>query len=110
MNLSGLRKSSPDHIEILGRLLVAAGDIAKDTSLGFDDGVRIVINDGKVRGAFLFYFLYSIHVCCVYVCVCVCVFVWIRRTRRPFLYIIIIANMMLYHTGNCIFHHFLLCE
>ena len=48
MNLSGLRKSSPDHVEILGRLLVAAGDIAKDKSLGFDEGARIVINDGKV--------------------------------------------------------------
>lgn len=49
MNLSGLRKASADHVEILGRLLVAAGEIAKDKSLGFDDGARIVINDGKVR-------------------------------------------------------------
>ena len=48
MNLSGLRKSSPDHVEILGQLLVAAGDIAKDESLGFGEGARIVINDGKV--------------------------------------------------------------
>ncbi len=48
MNLSGLRKASADHVEILGRLLVAAGEIAKDKSLGFNDGARIVINDGKV--------------------------------------------------------------
>lgn len=48
MNLTGLRKSSPDHIDILGRLLVAAGEIAKDKSLGFGDGARVVINDGKV--------------------------------------------------------------
>ena len=48
MNLTGLRKSSPDHIEILGRLLVAAGEVAKDKSLGFGEGARIVINDGKV--------------------------------------------------------------
>ncbi len=52
MNLTRLRKSSPDHIEILGRLLVAAGEVAKDESLGFGDGARIVINDGKVRSNF----------------------------------------------------------
>jgi len=46
--LTSLRKSSPEHIEILGKMLVAAGEIAKDTSLGFGDGARIVINDGKV--------------------------------------------------------------
>ena len=49
-NLSGLRKSSPEHIEILGRLLVAAGEISQDESLGFRDGARIVINDGKDAG------------------------------------------------------------
>jgi diadenosine tetraphosphate (Ap4A) HIT family hydrolase len=50
MNLSGLRKAMPDHVEILGKLLVAAGDIAKDESLGFGDGARVVINDGKDAG------------------------------------------------------------
>ena len=53
MNLSGLRRASSDHVEILGRLLVVASDIAKDKNLGFNDGSRIVINDGKV-GNFLF--------------------------------------------------------
>jgi len=48
--LSSVRKSSPDHIEILGRLLVAAGEIANDSSLGFGDGARIVINDGPDGG------------------------------------------------------------
>jgi len=60
MGLSNLRKSSPEHIEILGKLLVAAGEIARNTELGFggdDDssggfggGARIVINDGKDGG------------------------------------------------------------
>lgn len=50
MGLSKLRKSSPEHIEILGRLLVAAGEIANDTELGFGDGARIVINDGPDGG------------------------------------------------------------
>ena len=48
--LSGLRKASPDHVEILGKLLVAAGEISKDESLGFKDGARIVINDGPDGG------------------------------------------------------------
>lgn len=47
--LTSLRKSSPEHIEILGKMLVAAGEIAQDASLGFGDGARIVINDGEVR-------------------------------------------------------------
>jgi len=48
--LSSLRESNPEHIEILGKLLVAAGEIARDESLGFGDGARIVINDGKDGG------------------------------------------------------------
>jgi histidine triad (HIT) family protein len=48
--LTRLRESSPEHIEILGRLLVAAGEISKNESLGFGDGARIVINDGKDGG------------------------------------------------------------
>lgn len=50
MNLSSLRKSSPEHIEILGRLMVAAGEIARDQSLGFGDGARFVVNDGPDGG------------------------------------------------------------
>mmetsp|Transcript_7085 Transcript_7085/g.13355 ORF Transcript_7085/g.13355 Transcript_7085/m.13355 type:complete len:390 (-) Transcript_7085:169-1338(-) len=50
MNLSGLHKSSPEHIEILGRLLVAAGEISTRKDLGFVNGGRIVINDGKDAG------------------------------------------------------------
>lgn len=48
--LSALRRASPEHVEILGHLMVVAGDIAKDESLGFGDGARIVINDGKDGG------------------------------------------------------------
>ena len=48
--LTSLRQSSEEHIHILGQLLVMAGEIAKDTSLGFGDGARIVINDGKDGG------------------------------------------------------------
>eukprot|EP00559_Dactyliosolen_fragilissimus_P009577 CAMPEP_0184865166 /NCGR_PEP_ID=MMETSP0580-20130426/17199_1 /TAXON_ID=1118495 /ORGANISM="Dactyliosolen fragilissimus" /LENGTH=373 /DNA_ID=CAMNT_0027364261 /DNA_START=309 /DNA_END=1430 /DNA_ORIENTATION=+ len=48
--LSALRKSEADHGEILGKMLLAAGDIARDKSLGFGDGARIVINDGKDGG------------------------------------------------------------
>lgn len=50
MNLSRLQKSSPEHIEILGRLMVAAGEIFRDESLGFGDGARIVVNDGPDGG------------------------------------------------------------
>lgn len=50
MNLSKLRKSSPEHIEILGRLLVTAGKLANEEELGFVDGARIVINDGPDGG------------------------------------------------------------
>lgn len=51
MNLSGLRKSSAEHVEILGRLLVVAGEIAKEKDHGFGDGgARIVINDGPDAG------------------------------------------------------------
>jgi len=49
--LSGLRKSSPEHVEILGKLLLVAGIVARDTELGFGDGgARVVINDGKDAG------------------------------------------------------------
>jgi len=50
MNLSKLRKSTDEHIEILGRLLVTAGKLANDPELGFEDGCRIVINDGPDAG------------------------------------------------------------
>eukprot|EP00814_Leptocylindrus_danicus_P017080 CAMPEP_0116015292 /NCGR_PEP_ID=MMETSP0321-20121206/6755_1 /TAXON_ID=163516 /ORGANISM="Leptocylindrus danicus var. danicus, Strain B650" /LENGTH=355 /DNA_ID=CAMNT_0003485045 /DNA_START=71 /DNA_END=1138 /DNA_ORIENTATION=+ len=50
-NLSSLRKASKDHIEILGKMLMVAGDIAKDETLGFTgNGARLVINDGADGG------------------------------------------------------------
>jgi len=50
-NLSSLRKASKDHIEILGKMLMVAGDIAKDKTLGFTgNGARLVINDGADGG------------------------------------------------------------
>ena len=49
--LTGLRKATAEHVEILGKLLVMAGEIAKDESLGFGpEGARIVINDGHGAG------------------------------------------------------------
>ena len=53
--LTRLSKSTPEHYEILGRLMVAAGEIAKDESLGFGDGARIVINDGASAGQEVFH-------------------------------------------------------
>eukprot|EP00536_Pseudo-nitzschia_multiseries_P014857 jgi/Psemu1/246397/estExt_Genewise1.C_7760030 len=53
--LSRLSKATPDHTELLGRLMVAAGEIAADESLGFGDGARIVINDGKKAGQEVFH-------------------------------------------------------
>lgn len=50
MGLSNLRKASQDHIEILGNLLLVAGNLAKNEELGFGDGARIVINDGQDGG------------------------------------------------------------
>lgn len=48
--LSGLRKATPEHVELLGKLLVAAAEISNDRSLGFKSGARIVINDGQDGG------------------------------------------------------------
>ena len=48
--LTNLRQATLEHTDILGRLLVAAGEIAKDETLGFGDGARIVINDGPDGG------------------------------------------------------------
>jgi len=50
MKLKNLRQSSPEHIEILGQCLVVAGKLANDKDLGFQDGARIVINDGTDAG------------------------------------------------------------
>lgn len=50
-NLSSLSKASKEHTEILGKMLIVAGDIAKDENLGFTgDGARLVINDGANAG------------------------------------------------------------
>jgi len=48
--LSCLRRATPEHAEILGKLLVTAGEIANAKELGFGDGARIVINDGPDGG------------------------------------------------------------
>jgi len=48
--LDKIRSASQEHVEILGKLLLAAGEIARDESLGFKDGGRIVINDGSDGG------------------------------------------------------------
>jgi diadenosine tetraphosphate (Ap4A) HIT family hydrolase len=49
--LSRLQKATPEHIEILGKLMLVAGEIAADASLGFGpDGARIVVNDGPNAG------------------------------------------------------------
>jgi diadenosine tetraphosphate (Ap4A) HIT family hydrolase len=53
--LTRLSKATNEHVEILGRLLVAAGEIAKDESLGFGEGARIVINDGERAGQEVFH-------------------------------------------------------
>lgn len=72
--LSRLTKSSAEHIEILGRLMVAAGEIARDASLGCGDGARMVINDGPDGGqeiphlhvSVLFFFLLDLIPQCVW--------------------------------------------
>jgi diadenosine tetraphosphate (Ap4A) HIT family hydrolase/glutathione S-transferase len=48
--LTRLRKATVEHKEILGELMVAAAEIARDESLGFGDGARVVINDGPDGG------------------------------------------------------------
>mmetsp|Transcript_44535 Transcript_44535/g.128740 ORF Transcript_44535/g.128740 Transcript_44535/m.128740 type:complete len:388 (+) Transcript_44535:108-1271(+) len=53
--LTRLRKATNEHVEILGRLMVAAGEIARDESLGFGEGARIVVNDGKEAGQEVFH-------------------------------------------------------
>jgi diadenosine tetraphosphate (Ap4A) HIT family hydrolase len=58
--LTRLSKASPEHYEILGRLMVAAGEIARDETLGFGNGARIVVNDGKEAGQEVFHL--HIHV------------------------------------------------
>lgn len=58
MGLERLTKASAEHTEILGRILVVAAEIARDKSLGFGDGARIVINDGPDGGQEI----YHLHV------------------------------------------------
>ena len=58
--LTQLSKATPEHAEILGRLMVAAGEIASDESLGFGHGARIVVNDGAEAGQEVFHL--HIHV------------------------------------------------
>ena len=58
--LTRLSMATPEHYEILGRLMVAAGEIAKDEALGFGEGARIVVNDGAKAGQEVFHL--HIHV------------------------------------------------
>lgn len=48
--LTNLRRASAEHTDILGKMLVAAAEIANDAELGFGDGARFVINDGDDGG------------------------------------------------------------
>lgn len=48
--LTRISRATAEHTDILGKLLIAAGEIAEDESLGFGDGARIVINDGQDGG------------------------------------------------------------
>ena len=48
--LSEIAKAEPKHKDILGHLLWATAEIAKEQEL--DDGYRIVINNGPLSGKF----------------------------------------------------------
>ena len=48
--LTRLTKATDGHAETLGRLMVAAAEVARNNELGFGDGARIVINDGPDGG------------------------------------------------------------
>jgi diadenosine tetraphosphate (Ap4A) HIT family hydrolase len=49
--LSRLQRATMEHSEILGKLMVVAGEISRDESLGFGpEGARIVVNDGPAAG------------------------------------------------------------
>jgi diadenosine tetraphosphate (Ap4A) HIT family hydrolase/glutathione S-transferase len=50
VGLTRLDNGTSEHSEILGKLLAAAAKIAKDKSLGFGDGGRVVINIGPDGG------------------------------------------------------------
>eukprot|EP00980_Cylindrotheca_fusiformis_P005146 scaffold1089_cov117-Cylindrotheca_fusiformis.AAC.9 len=53
--LTRLSKATREHSEILGHLMVVAAEVAKDESLGFGSGARIVINDGAAAGQEVFH-------------------------------------------------------
>ena len=92
--LTRLSKSTPEHYEILGRLMVAAGEIAKDESLGFGDGARIVINDGAKAGQEVFH----LHGTCVCVCVCASLDLSLYAINAgAFVYFKIILFLMPFH-------------
>ena len=46
--LSGLRKATDDHAQLLGHLLVVCAKVAQQE--GLEEGYRTVINDGKHAG------------------------------------------------------------
>jgi histidine triad (HIT) family protein len=56
--LTRLSKATVEHAEMLGLLMVTAGEIANDTSLGFGNGARIIVNDGAQGGQEI----YHLHV------------------------------------------------
>lgn len=46
--LTGLRKATEEHAQLLGHLLIVCAKVAKQE--GLEDGYRTVINDGKHSG------------------------------------------------------------
>ena len=48
--LTRITQATPEHADILGKLLLAAAEIARKTEWGFGDGARIVVNDGPDGG------------------------------------------------------------
>ncbi|CAJ1934723.1 unnamed protein product [Cylindrotheca closterium] len=58
--LTRLSKATKEQSEMLGHLMLTAGEIAADESLGFGNGARIVVNDGKSAGQEVFHL--HIHV------------------------------------------------
>lgn len=50
MGLVRLQEATEEHVGLLGRMMLMAGEISKKKELGFGDGARIVVNDGKDGG------------------------------------------------------------
>jgi histidine triad (HIT) family protein len=52
-SLAKLSDATADHAELLGRLLLAAGNVARQ--LGVDDGFRLIVNNGAEGGQTVFH-------------------------------------------------------